>query len=39
MLQHNINLSYVDLSGNDFGDSVGPYLAEAFKVKILKRLV
>ena len=32
MLHQNINLKKLDLSYNNFGDSVGAYLCDAFKV-------
>ena len=32
MLQSNISLQKLDISSNELGDTVGEYLAEAFKV-------
>lgn len=39
MLHHNMTLKKIDLSKNKFGDSVGPYLAEAFKVTVYNNLI
>lgn len=38
-LHQNMTLKKIDLSKNKFGDSVGPYLAEAFKVTVYYNLI